>query len=223
MICLIVFYVLAIASMNGMKNTRLFNYIFSIAILICYAYVIIRVYRSVVFDDWNFKNTLPVANVSPFMFTSVAIIHFIPLKIRKHFYLLISLLSVGMFLSAVFGCIYNASINYRFHWHFLADYLAHVLLSLWGVYLIKSRQVELNRKNFFKSSGIIVGTAFFMMILNVILDTAFFGLSLNGKHNIYNNVLTDNSYLSALLYFVGLALVLCIGYVYSHFIAKSSS
>ena len=223
MMCLIVFYVLVIASMKHMKNTRLFNYIFSIAILICYAYVIIRVYRSVGFDDWNFKNTLPVANVSPFMFTSVAIIHFIPLKIRKHFYLLISLLSVGMFLSAVFGCIYNASINYRFHWHFLSDYLAHVFLSLWGVYLIKSHQVELNRKNFFKSSGIIVGTAFIMMILNVIFDTAFFGLSLNGKHNIYNNVLTDNSYLSALLYFVGLALVLCMGYVYSHFIAKSSS
>lgn len=223
MVCLIVFYILVIANMKHMKNTRLFNYIFSIAILVCYAYVIIWVYRSVGFNDWNFQNTLPVANVSPFMFTSVAIIQFLPQKIRKHFHLLISLLSVGMLLSAVLGCIYNALINYRFHLHFLSDYLAHVFLSLWGVYLIKSRQVELNRKNFFKSSAIIIGAAFFMMILNVIFDTAFFGLSLNGKHNIYNNVLTDNSYLSALLYFVGLASVLCMGYIYSHFISKSSS
>ena len=58
-----------------------------------------------------------------------------------------------------------------------------------------------------------------MMIVNVIFDTAFFGLSLNGKHNIYNFVLTNNAYLSAALYFFGLICVLGLGYLYVSFFA----
>ena len=168
MLCLTVFYVLVIANMKRMKNTRLFNYLFSAAIVIFYLIVVVRVYLSVGFDDWNFRNTLPVANVSPFMFTLVAIIHLIPLRIKKHLYFLISLLTVGMFLAAIAGCIYNAAIDYRFHWHFISDYLAHVLLSLWGVYLVKSRQVEVSRKNLFISAAVIIGVAIIMMSLNII-------------------------------------------------------
>ena len=203
-----------------MKNTKLFNFIFPAVVFVCYLCVVVRVYVSVGFNDWNFKNTLPIANVSPFMFTLVGVIFLFPKGIRKHLYLLISLLSVGMLLSSIFACIYNASINYKFHFHFLADYISHITLSLWGVYLIKTKQVRLKNRNVIISSSIILGVAFTMLILNVIFDTAFFGLSLNGKHNIYNNILTDNSYLSAALYFTGLLFVLFLGYLYSLLFAK---
>lgn len=215
LVCLLVFYALAIRIFKYMKNTKLWNCIFAAAIFACYLCVVVRVYISVGFYDWNFQNTLPVANVSPFMFTLVGFIQLIPIKIRRHLYLLISLLSVGMLLSSVLGCIYNAAIHYKFHWHFLADYLAHILLSLWGIYLVKSRQVELRMSNVFKSAFIIIGVALTMLTINVVFDTSFFGLSLNGKHNIYNNVLTDNSYISAGLYFIGLSCVLSLGYAYS--------
>ena len=222
-ILLLVFYIGAVLCMPYMKSTRLFNYIFSLAVTMCYLFVMVTVYRSVGFEDWNFQNTLPVANVSPFMFTLAIFINLIPLKVRRHLYLLISLLSVGMLLSAVLGCVYNAYINYRFHLHFLSDYLAHVFLSLWGVYLVRSGQVDLKRKNALISSGVIVGAAFIMLTLNLIFDTSFFGLSLNGKHNIYNMVLTDNSYLSAILYFLGLAVVLGAGFVYCYLLKPKAS
>lgn len=209
--------------MKRMKNTKLFNGIFSGITFACYLFVMIRVYYSVGFNDWNFQNTLPVANVSPFMFTLVGIIHLFPIKIKRHLYLLISLLSVGMLVAPILGCIYNASINYNFHWHFFSDYFAHIMLSLWGVYLVKTRQVEVNKKNSLISSSIIVGVALIMLILNVIFDTAFFGLSLFGKHNIYNIVLTDSSYLSAVLYFFGMAFVLGVGYIYSYFLSKKAN
>ena len=138
----------------------------------------------------------------------------LPKLIKKHLYLLISLLSVGMFLSSVVGCFYNFSINYKYHHHFLLDYVSHFSLSLFGIYLIRTRQVELTLKNSVLSASVIYGVALVMMILNVIFDKSFFGLSLNGKHNIYNNILTDNSYLSALLYFVGLGAVLCLGFLH---------
>ena len=223
MIVLLGLYVGVIINMKRMKNTKLFNYIFSAAVLACYLFVVFRNYFEDGFYDWNFQNTLPVANVSPFMFTMVGVIYLFPLRVRKHLYLLISLLSAGMLISSMLGCIYNASINYRFHIHFISDYVAHVVLSLWGVYLIKSKQVILTKKNAAISSGVIIGAAFFMMILNVIFDTAFFGLSLNGKHNIYNFVLTDNSYLSAALYFFGLLCVLGLGGLYSYLLSRNST
>ena len=52
-----------------------------------------------------------------------------------------------------------------------------------------------------------------MIILNLIFDTSFFGLSLRGKHSIYNMVLVSNSFLSAFIYFTGLAIVLAISFV----------
>lgn len=180
-----------------------------------------KVYFDVGFYDWNYQNTLPVANVSPFMFSIVLIIQLLPEKIRKHFYLLISLLSVGMFLSTAFTCIFNAIRNYRFVPHFMLDCVAHYLLSLWGIYVVRTKQVELKRKNLLISSSIIVGVAFLMLILNLIFDTSFFGLSLNGKHNIYNVVLVESSILSAALYFIGLSFVLFAGAMLSKIVNKS--
>ena len=220
MILLIAAYVAVIPCMKHMENTRLWNSIFSVVTVLCYLFVVIRMYYSVGINDWNFLNTLPVANVSPFMFFSVMLIHLFPTKIKKHFYLLVSLLSVGMLASPILGCIYNASISYKFYLSFLSDYVAHIAISLWGVYIVKSGQVTLSKRSVVISGGIIVSAAFVMLILNVIFDTAFFGLSLNGKHNIYNNVLTKSSYLSAFLYFTGLITVLGIGYLYSAFLSR---
>ena len=127
-----------------------------------------------------------------------------------------------MLFSATFNCIYNFSIGYKFHPHFLLDYVAHALLSLYGVYLVKSGQVRYSKRGCLIGGGIIFSVAVVMMILNVIFDTAFFGLSLNGGHNIYNVVVTESSYLSALLYFLGLCLVLVLGYLYTSAFLRAS-
>ena len=196
------------------KHKEYINVIFVITICASYFYMVIYTYFDGGIHDWNFQNTLPVANVSPFMFACVPLSLILPKRIRKHFLMLISLLSVGMLLSGAFGCVYNVIRNYKFHIHFTFDYAAHLALSLYGIYLVKSGQVKLNVKGALISSSLIGGVAAIMTALNVIFDTAFFGLSLNGKHNIYNVVITDNSYLSALIYFLGLGAVLALGYLY---------
>ena len=163
---------------------------------------------------------MPVANVSPFMFTLTPLLLLMPQGVRRHGFLLISLLSVAMFVANLVGCVHYASIGYKFHPHFLLDYAAHFFLSLYGVYLVRSRQVTPTLKNAAVSASLIVGVALGMMLLNVIFDTSFFGLSLNGKHNIYNNILTKSSIFSALLYFLGLAFVLAIGLAFSRLFTK---
>ncbi len=90
-----------------------------------------------------------------------------------------------------------------------------------GVYIIYSKQVELIVKDSLIAGPIIVVVALIMMIMNVLFDTSFFGLSLNGKHNIYPTVLTDNSLLSALMYFSGLVVVMILGFFCQKLLARA--
>ena len=205
---------LVVFLMKYFTNTKLTNLVFVLATFLCYLALVLSIYRKVGANDWNFRNTLPVANVSPFMFCTVPLALVLPERVRQWFRRLITLLSVGMFFAPVFSCIYFASIHYAFHPFFLLDYFAHFSLFLWGIYLVRSEQVTLCVREDVIGGSIIVAVALIMLILNVILDTAFFGLSLNGKHNIYNMVLVPYSALSAVIYFFGLIGVLFIGYFF---------
>ena len=198
--------------MKYIRHTKLANLIFIALVYIPYVCMCVYVYKTDTdVNRWNFLNTLPVANVSPFMFSLMPVLLILPKKIKKHLYLLVSMLAVGMLLSTVFGCVGNAIRNYKFHFHFALDYLSHFALAAFGVFLIRSKQVKFNIKNCIISGSAIFSVVTIMLILNVIFDKAFFGLSLNGKHNIYNMVLVSNSYLSALIYYVGLGCVLLLG------------
>lgn len=220
LICLIIVYIIVVYLMKYMNNIKLYNVIFASIITVSYIVFLSIIYVNAGPNDWNFHNALPCANVSPFMFCITPIVLLLPKKIRKYLMLLISLLVVGMFLSTVINCVYNAVINYKFHFHFLLDYINHFALSLWGVYIVKSRQVALTKRNSLISGSLLLGVATIMLIINLIFDTAFFGLSLYGKHNIYNVVLTSSSLLSAFLYYVGVVGVLFIGFITQQLINK---
>ncbi|MBO7527244.1 MAG: hypothetical protein J6T74_05015 [Clostridia bacterium] len=220
---LILLYISAIKIMKNFTNIKLTNSLLCIFIFLFYITGVLIVYLDVGANDWNFTNTLPVANVSPFMFFTSPIFFVLSQKLKKYYLTLIALLSVGMILSPIISCIYFASISYRFIPHFLLDFFAHFLLSIWGVYIVRTNQIDLKRKQCLISAMVLVFVATTMLILNVIFDTAFFGLSLNGKHNIYNFVIVENSVLSALIYFLGLCLCLFFGYLLQTFINKRLS
>ena len=214
MILLILCCVCVLIAMKRFVNKEVTNAIFVLSIFACYGALVWNIYSKVGLNDWNFRNALPTANVSPFMFFTLPLGLILPKKARGYYRTLVSLLCVGMFFAPVLSCIYFASIGYRFHPSFLLDYYSHFALFLWGIYLVRSGQVSLRKKDALIGGSIIVGAALLMLIANVIFDTAFFGLSLNGKHNIYNHVLVSNSLLSAVLYFIGLIAVLFVGFLF---------
>lgn len=200
--------------MRYFKNQLVTNIVFFVIVVIFYGVELLLNYLRNGPNDWNFTNALPTANVSPFMFATCPIFFLLPKSARKYYGTLIALLVVGMILSPVFACIYNFSISYKFHANFLLNYFGHIALALWGIYLVQSKQCDLKIKDCLIVGAIIISAAFTMMILNIIFDQSFFGLSLNGKHNIYNIVLVKNSFLSAFLYFTGLGVVLVLGYFF---------
>ncbi|MBR2320715.1 MAG: hypothetical protein IKA57_01095 [Clostridia bacterium] len=211
---LLALYAVGIYALRYIRDKRWPNVAFPIVIFIFYLYVVITMYLDVGFHDWNFQNTLPTANVSPFTYCLALLTLVLPKKVKEYIYTLIALLSFGLLVAGMLTCFSNAARDYAFHWTITFDSLAHVLLSLFGVYLVKSGQVRLEQKKCLFSGLIIVGVAVVMLVLNLIFHTAFFGLSLHGKHNIYNMVLCESGYLSAGLYFIGLCAVLTLGYFY---------
>ena len=211
---LITLYVFVIFMMNKFKNVRLTNAIFVATAFVTYVVYVAIVYSIVGAKSECFYGVLPTANVSPFMLTILPIILFSPKSIRKYLFSLVAILSFGMLISPIYNSISYATLHYPFSYLPVMDYVAHLTLSLWGIYLIRSRQVKLNIRDCIIGGIIILVVALVMLLLNLVFDTSFFGLSLKGKHNIYGNILVSSSYLSALIYFLGLTCALVIGYLY---------
>ena len=214
------FYFIKAKSSKILQKTFLLNAIFSFSAFILYIVHLLLIYLDVGFEDWNFQNAMPYANVSPFMFAVSPLFLLLPKRVRKHCLNLISLLTIGMIISPLISIIHNVVINYKYHASFLLDYVPHLIFSIWGIYIIQSKQVVLNIKSSTISGSIIMCVALLMMILNVIFDQSFFGLSLNGKHSIYNQKIVSNSYVSALVYFLGLLIIMIMGYLFHYFVIK---
>ncbi|MGI6377926.1 MAG: hypothetical protein ACOX0I_02530 [Bacilli bacterium] len=169
---------------------------------------------------WNLKNMLPTANISPFMFIMVFIVLFLPKAIKKHFYLLMSMLSFGMIVAGIIECIiYSSKPNYYYLFCSI-NWINHFTMAFFGIYLLLTKRIELTVRNCIKASMIIYATVAIMMILNIIFGTSFFGLAFNGEHHIYRHIIIPNPYLSALVYVIGLTCFLIIGYWFLKFIKR---
>ena len=212
---LLIAYVSVILLMGRIKNTRIANLVFFAGVFGCYVIYTLQVLFLSGYNSIYFHGVIATANISPFMFSIMPIIYFSRGKLRKHLFILISLLSVGMLLSPTLNALTYAVKGYPFTFYAAWDYIAHLLLSLWGIYIVRSRQVKINVRDAILSALIIIGVAIFMLLMNLIHGTSFFGLALDGNHNIYHNVIVDNSYISALIYFTGLIAVLIAGFFYS--------
>lgn len=204
-------YPLGIWSIGKIKRQRLFTVLFPIAVLLLYGVCVLKIGLDVGVHDWNFHNTLPTANISPFTYCLTAVIVLFPQNTRKYLYALVAMLSLGLLSAGMINCVFNIARSSKFYWDIGLDSLLHAAVSFFGIYLVRTEQAKLDGKTCIVGGIIIYGVAVCMMILNVIFHTAFFGLSVYGEHNIYNVVICKSGYLSALVYFLGLGVVLALG------------
>ena len=218
LIILLIAFGIGIFFIDKLPAKKYINAVFITCVTLPYIYCVLYILKTTSLTDWNFLNALPTANASPFTFCLLPLCLILPKKVNAYLLTLIPLLSVGMFIAGTITCLFNFARDYNFYFHFILDTFSHYVVALFGIYLVKSKQVKLTAKNCLISSSIVFAIATAMLILNLIFDTAFFGLSLNGKHNIYNVVICKSSVLSALLYFLGLAGVLTVGYTVQKFV-----
>ena len=78
-------YALVFYLMKHFHSLRAMEFVFVGLVFIPYVCLSLVVLRDVGFNDWNYRNTLPVANVSPFMFALMPIVFVLPQRVKKHF------------------------------------------------------------------------------------------------------------------------------------------
>ena len=191
-------------SINVIQKRLLFLFIG-----ICYALNILEKIITKSPTEKHVNMCIPLGNYSPFIFTLCIIVAFLPNRWSKWFDYFIGLMWLPMILASLYnsvGYVFNqGDFSYTC---LIYDGLAHGLIGLYGFYLIKNQFISYTKKALTITIISILLVPIIMLILNLIFNTSFFGLNLNGKHNIYGLVLTDNSLLSALLYMLGLSALL---------------
>jgi len=94
----------------------------------------------------------------------------------------------------------------------ICDSIAHLTFGLFTYYLIKSKQVDVDKHDlgFYVVNCLVVVIG--IIFINLIFHTRFFGLSFYGGHNIYRLVITSSAILSCMAYVVGVVVVVLFGY-----------
>ena len=170
------------------------------------------------------NSILPFGNYSPLIFTCSTILIFIPEKWCAWFKYFIGIMWLPMIAASLYNSIGYTWLQGPYSYTCITfDCFAHGLIGLYGFYVLYNKVIVYDKKKLIILLSCIIVVPVIMLILNAIFDTSFFGLNLNGKHNIYNVVLTDNSYISALIYFLGLAALLTISTLVSLKIQRSVS
>jgi hypothetical protein len=211
---------LALFLLKWINKSKVINILLPIIIFTLYCTCITGLFFECGFYSWNFNNALPTGNVSPFTYCLCFLTLFVPKKIRKYLYTLISFLSLGMCIAGLHGLVSNVINQRSFWWIYCLDLFTHGIIAWFGIYLYKTGQDFTKKINQTKSALIIVGVALVMLVLNLHFGTAYFGLSLRGNHSIYGMVLCKSSILSALIYFIGLLVVLYFGGLFQKLLSK---
>ena len=100
----LIIYVVVFILMKRFTNKAITNLIFFLLVFPFYAAHLLVIYLEVGPKDWNFINSLPISNISPFMFFIVPLFFFLPPKVRKYFETSITLLSLGMLCAPIISC-----------------------------------------------------------------------------------------------------------------------
>jgi len=211
----IAIFVLGLVFMKYLVKYRKFSDVdFPFLIFVLYFIELVLLIVDLGFENLSFLNALPTGNVGPLMFFTLPFAFLLPKKARKYYHTIVALLSPVMLIFGVFCSISFIVMAKAFYATNLLDILCHAIFSVYGIYLVRSKQVDFEVKRNLVAGGCLLGVPLLMLILNAIFQTAFFGLSVYGDHNIYNIIFPKSAAVSIVLYFVMLAVALVAGYFY---------
>lgn len=173
-----------------------------------------------IYGGYNLRMLTPLSNISPFLFTLAFLAIFLPEKARKIIFILFVPFNIVM----VFAAYSTTTVAFFFALEYfpfvLCDSLCHVFFFLFVYYLIRSNSVEVNSRNFWITVLIIYTVITIAIILNLMCDTAFFGLAFNDKYNIYGLKIIPNMIVSNIVFLISVFIVMGVGFFFAKLIKR---
>lgn len=227
-------------SMMAMVATLIVVFFTSVALIVFYFYKVDPRYGNLFFvilnivfflgfylNDYYTSSSfsfMTLDNISPFTFTVIPLIYIMHDKIKKFFLPAVAFLSVGMFCAMIITPQYSYlfSFNNVASFAYTLDALCHLNCSLFGIYLIASGQVKLTFKNLGKAAIFMYSVITFVVIINALFHTNYFGMCPYGGYSIYMLNLFEDYWSTLLAYLVGVLFVLFAGFGINYITQKLS-
>ena len=190
-------------------NVKICNALFVIVDLLFYFIWNVGMYE----EGWLKGSFATLDNISPMIFTVIPLTVFMKDRIKDFAFSAIAFLWVGMFLALFISPEYTYLYNYRTEASlvYTGEALCHMLASLFGIYLILTKQVKLEFSTWIKSMIFLYSIILFGVCLNVLVHKSFFGMDPYGQYSIYFMDLFGTFEATLVAYLLGIMVVLTLG------------
>ena len=174
---------------------------------------------------WLVKGFMTLENISPFICTVILFSPFLHKSVREYAYSAIAFLSLGMYLALIVSPGAEYLMNYRIEAMFIhvSEGVCHLIMAIYGFYLILSGKVKLNLRNYLKSIVFMYAAIGFGVFLNYFFRRSNFGMNMYGKYAIYFLDIFGSFTATFVAYLVGVLATLTIGFLAGIFVDWISS
>lgn len=203
-------------------HVRSWNLGFFIANFIVYS---CWTYAAYLYTDWMGGGWLTLGNISPMTFTVIVLLPIMNARVREYAMSSIACLSLGMFFAMLISPEFDYIFNFNTQATFLnaSDILCHMVCSLFGIYLILSKQVKPDFNHWLKSVIFTLSIITFGVILNFIYHRNYFGMNPYGTAMIYMLDLFSGFWPTLVAYYFGVVMVLTVGMQVGSLLEKATA
>ena len=161
-------------------------------------------------------------NISPFTFTLIPFIWLLKDKVKDYAFCAIAFLHFGMLCATMVSPeqAYLFNFTAEADMIYTADAFCHMITSLFGIYLVLTKQVKPCFKSWLKSLIFMYSVITFGVLLNVAFHRSYFGMNPYGNYSIYFLDVFHNFGTTLLVYYLGVLVVLTFGMQTSYWFLK---
>ena len=197
-------------------TSRIFNPLFLAVCAVCFFCWNYAAYER----GWLEDGFMTLENISPFICTVILVTPLMAKWVKDLAYCTIAFLGFGMFLALFVspGAEYFANFRYTANFIHISEATCHLVMALYGFYLILSNKVKINFKNLGKAAAFIYASIGFGVFLNWCFHLGNFGMNMYGNYSIYFLDIFGSFAATFIAYLVGVFGTILLGYLAAIFL-----
>ena len=164
-------------------KTRLINVLFIVGCAVCFFCWNYAAYER----GWLEEGFMTLENISPYICTVILLTPFMAKWVKDFAYCAIAFLGFGMFLALFIspGAEYFSNFHYTASFMNISEATCHLVMALYGFYLVLAGKVKLDLKSIGKACVFIYASIAFGVFLNWCFHLGNFGMDMYGNYSIY--------------------------------------
>lgn len=172
---------------------------------------------------WLKEGWMNLENISPMVCTVMAMTLIMNDRVKQAAYDTLSFFSIGLFLALMISPEHAYLFNFNIEANFIytAEAACHLVVALFGIYLVISKQVKPGLDSWLRSLAFTFSIIGFGVFLNYVFHKTYFGMNPYGNSAIYMLDIFHSHDATLLAYLAGVLVVLTVGMQCMYTLAKA--